>query len=193
VREVSDRRSQRSCGGNVDGYELSYSDDSVITHYSVLVSGAAFADIEREFAEIRNADPPTLRRPDRLDGLSPWADRRTPADLGAESRVRAIISSMDSRGAWVEVGTIGKANRLVSVLAGRELVVTLGGKTMPLKENETLEVFAGPEPPQERIIRSRTFAENVGVLSAYLRLRLLPVDREREQHVAAHPAPLRIP
>src|SRR5215204_2524363 len=24
-------------------------------------------------------------------------------------------------------------------------------------------------------------------------LRLLPVDREREQHVAAHPAPLRIP
>jgi len=154
---------------NVDGYELSYSDDSVITHYSVLVSGAAFADIEREFAEIRNADPATLRRPDRLDGLSPWADRRTPADLGAESRVRAIISSMDSRGAWVEAGTIGKANRLVSVLAGRELVVTLGGKTMPLKENETLEVFAGPEPPKERIIRSRTFAENVGVLSAYLR------------------------
>jgi hypothetical protein len=75
---------------------------------------------------------------------------------------------MDPRGAWVEEGAIGKANRLVSVFAGRELVVTIGGKTLPLKENETLEVFQGPEPPKERIVRSRTFAENVGVLSAYL-------------------------
>jgi hypothetical protein len=35
-------------------------------------------------------------------------------------------------------------------------------------ENGALEVFAGPEPPKERIIRSRTFAENIGALSAYL-------------------------
>jgi hypothetical protein len=75
---------------------------------------------------------------------------------------------MDARGAWVEDGVIGKANRLVSVFAGRELVVTLAGKTLPMNENDTLEVFAGPEPPRRRIIRSRTFAENVDVLSAYL-------------------------
>src|SRR5687768_16842205 len=31
---------------NADGYELSYSDASVITHYSVLVSGAGLAAIE---------------------------------------------------------------------------------------------------------------------------------------------------
>jgi hypothetical protein len=37
-----------------------------------------------------------------------------------------------------------------------------------MKENETLEVFSGTEPPRGRIIRSRTFAENAGVLSAYL-------------------------
>jgi hypothetical protein len=75
---------------------------------------------------------------------------------------------MDPRGAWVEEGTIGKANRLVSVFAARDLVVTLGGKTMPMKENETLEVFSGPEAPKQRIIRSRTFAENVEILSAYV-------------------------
>ena len=85
-----------------------------------------------------------------------------------EPRVRAAIESMDARGAWVEDGAIGKANRLVSVLAGGDLVVTLGGKTLTMKENETLEVFSGPEPPKQRIIRSRTFADNVGVLSAYL-------------------------
>jgi hypothetical protein len=153
---------------NVGGYEVSYSDESVITHYSVLVSGAAFADIEREFKEVQNANPATLKRPDRLHGLSPWADRPSVAGQGTDARVRAIVSSMDPRGAWVEEGAIGKANRLVSVFAGRELVVTIGGKTLPLKENETLEVFQGPEPPKERIVRSRTFAENVGVLSAYL-------------------------
>jgi hypothetical protein len=75
---------------------------------------------------------------------------------------------MDPRGAWVEEGTIGKANRLVSVFAASDLVVTLGGKALPMKENDTLEVFAGSEPPKQRIIRSRTFAENIGVLSSYL-------------------------
>src|SRR5690606_4797710 len=33
----------------VDGYELSYSDESVITHYAELVSGAEWADIERVY------------------------------------------------------------------------------------------------------------------------------------------------
>ena len=65
---------------------------------------------------------------------------------------------------------MGKANRLVSVLAGRDLVVTLGGKTLSLKENETLEVFSGSEPPKQRIIRMRTFADHVGALSAYLKV-----------------------
>jgi hypothetical protein len=46
--------------------------------------------------------------------------------------------------------------------------VMLAGKPLPMTENDTLEVFAGPEPPKQRIIRSRTFAENIGVLSAYL-------------------------
>jgi hypothetical protein len=161
---------------NVDGYELSYSDASVITHYAVLVSASQLADIEREYREVRNADPASIRRPDRLRGLSPWTDRSPAPAAGSgaaarpnlDARVRAIVDAQDPRGAWLEDGAIGKANRLVSVFAGRDLVVTLGGKTLPMKENDTLEVFSGSEPPKERIIRSRTFADNVGVLIAYL-------------------------
>jgi hypothetical protein len=48
------------------------------------------------------------------------------------------------------------------------MVVTLGGRTLPMKENDTLEVFMGAEPPKQRVIRTRTFVENIGVLSAYL-------------------------
>ncbi len=61
---------------NVDGYELSYNDQSVITHYAVLTSGAGFADIEKEYKTLLGADAPSLKRPDRLHGLSPWTSTR---------------------------------------------------------------------------------------------------------------------
>jgi len=163
---------------NVDGYELSYSDASVITHYAVLVSGAALAEIEQEYREVQKGDPASLKRPDKLRGLSPWSGSRSPVGSGVDSdrgraveletRVRAAIDAMDPRGAWVEEGSIGKASRLVSVFAAKEMVVTLAGKVLPMMENDTLEVFAGAEPPNQRIIRSRTFVENIGALSAYL-------------------------
>jgi hypothetical protein len=146
----------------------------------VVTSGAGFAAIERELDAVRNAGSGTLRRPDKLRGLSPWAEPQA-ADASAigragdrralGSRVQAAVDAMDARGAWVEDGVIGKANRLVSVFAAGDLVVTVGGKTLPVKQNETIEVFAGTEPPRERIIRSRTFAENVSLLSAYLAAR----------------------
>jgi len=169
---------------NVDGYELSYSDASVITHYAVLVSGAALEEIERDYRDTVKTDPASLKRPDQLRGLSPWSGSRSPAGSGVDSdrgagveletRVRAAIDAMDSRGAWVEEGSIGKASRLVSVFAAKEMVVTLAGKVLPMKENDTLEVFAGAEPPKQRIIRSRTFAENIGTLSAYLARQVSP-------------------
>jgi pectate lyase-like protein len=164
----------------VDGYELSYGDASVITHYAVLVSAAGWPDIEREYAEVERANPASLKRLDRLHGLSPWNSSSRQAPVGAdgnsdrtapghlETHVRRVIDAMDPRGAWVEEGNIGKANRLVSVFAAKDMVVTLAGKTYPMKENDTLEVFQGTDSPKQRIIRSRTFAENIGALSGYL-------------------------
>jgi Pectic acid lyase len=161
----------------VDGYELSYSDASVITHYGVLTSGEQLKRIEREYQDVVKAEPAALRRPDRLHGLSPWTGGEVPVGSGSrairdassnpEQRIRAIIAAMDPRGAWVEEGTIGKANRLVSVFAAKDMIVTLGGKTYPMKENDTLDIFQGDQPPREQIIASRTFARNIELLSKF--------------------------
>ncbi|MCI0660071.1 MAG: hypothetical protein L0220_03255, partial [Acidobacteria bacterium] len=79
-----------------------------------------------------------------------------------------IIAGMDARGAWIRQGNIGKADRVVSVFAARDMVVTIGDRVLPLKENETLQVFQGTERPRERIIHSETFARNVEALCAFL-------------------------
>ncbi len=154
----------------VDGYKLTYSDASVITHYNVLTSGRELPEIEADYRRIAAADPAKLKRPDRLCGLSPWDDKpqppRPPSDLEAE--VRRIVAGMDPRGAWVQEGTIGKADRLLSVFAARPMVLTIGSRVIPIEENDDIDLFQGPKPPRERIIRSRTFARNVEILSEYL-------------------------
>lgn len=154
----------------IDGYELSYSPASVITHYGVVTSGDALPAIEKEYRRVSAADPASLRRPEKLRGLSPWSERRSPPRPAGElaSRVRTAIASMDERGAWVENGVIGKPDRLVEVFAARDMVVTIGGRSMPLQENDTLQIFQGPQPPKERIIRTRTFHANVTLLCEYL-------------------------
>jgi PelA/Pel-15E family pectate lyase len=150
----------------VGGYQLSYSDESVITHYGVLTSGAQLNEIEADYQRIVSADPATLRRPVKLRGLSPWDHRDSPQHDG--SKIKEIIEGMDARGAWMQHGSIGKADRVVSVFAARDMVVTIGERVLPLKENETLQVFQGTERPRERIIRSATFARNVEALCAFL-------------------------
>src|SRR5262245_20979918 len=147
----------------VGGYQLSYTDESVITHYSVLTSGAGLSEIEAEYKRILSADPNSIRRPAKLHGLSPW-DHKDPPKL----EIKEIINGMDPRGAWIQNGNIGKADRVVSVFAARDMVVTIGDRVLPLRENETLNVFQGTERPRERIIRSETFARNVETLCAFL-------------------------
>jgi hypothetical protein len=75
---------------------------------------------------------------------------------------------MDERGAWIEEGSIGRADRLVSVFAAKGMVVTLGGQTLHMKENDTLQVFQGDAEPRRRVIRSQTFADNIETLAGYL-------------------------
>ena len=112
---------------------VSYSPDpSVITHYGrAHLRGAAFAAIEREFrCPCVTSAPGALKRPDRLRGLSPWSEAQariaTPPGVTATGATchrgcGRRSHAMDARGAWVEDGVIGKANRLVSVLAAGDL------------------------------------------------------------------------
>lgn len=162
---------KRGSSSILDGYELTYDDSSVITHYSVLVNGDELPAIETEFTRLTQADPATMRRPDALHGLSPWSQRprATPSARSLAPRVRELIASMDARGAWTEDGTIGKADKIVQVYAAREMVLQIGQQVIPVKENDMIELFQGKEPPRQRIIRSETFAHNVDVLCSYLR------------------------
>jgi hypothetical protein len=170
----------------IDGYTLSYQDDSVITHYGVVVSGAWLDEVEREFDALRRVAPAELRRPVRLQGLSPWTEQprlqANRAGLAAESR--HLLESMDSRGAWVTEGVIGKADRLVFLFAARDMVLRIGrgssdgsagrrsateDQIIQLKENDTVEIFQGEQPPQRRILDSALFARNLSLLAEYYR------------------------
>ncbi|MBI4874546.1 MAG: hypothetical protein HY822_07935 [Acidobacteria bacterium] len=169
----------------VDGYEISYAPDSVITHYNVLTSGRELATIEEDYRQLAAANPNTIRRPEILHGLSPWSERTTKAgstsELGAEAR--KLIDSLDARGAWTKTGAIGKADRLVFVYAAKDMVLRLGrgpadgsagggdraarAQVIPLKENDTIEVYAGAQPPLGKIISSADFARNLTRLAEY--------------------------
>jgi len=150
----------------IDGYELSYTDESVITHYGVVTSGAGLKDLRREYDALAAAPKPAPRAV-VLHGLSPWSGGGPPLGRKASpDRIQQIISSMDTRGAWVEEGQIGKADRLVSVFAARPMVLTVNGRPVEIKENDRIELFQGAQPPRERIIRSETFARNLETLAA---------------------------
>jgi len=163
----------------VDGYELSYTPESVITHYGVLISGRELASIEEDYKRVAAAGPKTLRRPDKLRSLSPWSDgmrraRERSPGLGQ------LISSLDERGAWTKTGIIGKADRLVFTYAAKDMVLRIGrgrsdgsagdntdskGQVIPLKENDTVEIFVGSQPPPQQIISSADFARNLTLMA----------------------------
>ena len=156
----------------LSGYDLTYGDSSVITHYAVLVQGGELESLAREYELLEHARAATIRRPERLHGLSPWSADPAPGKgdrTSGGATVAAILRAMDERGAWTEEGYIGGADRVVSLFAAEPMTVKLGERVLTMAENETLEVFRGAEPLRERIISSRTFAENVETLAAYLR------------------------
>jgi hypothetical protein len=170
----------------VDGYQISYTPESVITHYGVVISGAEISTLEDDYRSLAAADPKTIRRPDNLHGLSPWSERarnRRQAS-GGGAQVAKLIQSMDERGAWTKTGTIGRDNRLMFVYAAKDMVLRIGrgradgaagdgvnssAQVIQLKENDTVEVFAGPQAPPERIISSADFARNLTMMADYVR------------------------
>ena len=169
----------------VDGYEISYTPESVITHYGVLVSGRELAAIEEDYRQLAAADPKMVRRPGKLRGLSPWSERprRQPESASLAAEARRLIDSMDERGAWTRMGVIGKADRLVFAYAAKDMVLRIsrgssdgsagsardsGAQTIPLKENDTVEIFVSAQPPLEKIISSADFARNLTRLGEYV-------------------------
>ncbi|MBL8229238.1 MAG: hypothetical protein JNL98_12200 [Bryobacterales bacterium] len=169
----------------LDGYEISYTPESVITHYGVLVIGAWMAEFEEDFRKLAALDAKSIRRPDRLRGLSPWSEREHPAaSLAARaSEARRLMAAMDERGAWTKMGTIGRADRLMFTYAAKDMVLRIGrgrsdgsagdnvdasSQIIPLKENDTVEVFLGAQRPPERILSSADFARNLIALGEYV-------------------------
>jgi hypothetical protein len=166
----------------VDGYELSYSPASVITHYGVLVSGAWIEEVEADYRTLAALPATSLRRPEKLHGLSPWNERNRAAAPNA-AEARRILDAMDPRGAWTKMGNIGRANRLVFTYAAKDMILRIGrgrsdgsagdsqeapAQTIPLRENDTVEIFLGPQSPPERIITSADFARNLTRLGDYI-------------------------
>ncbi len=153
----------------LDGYELSYSPESVITHYGLWTDGTRLEKAEQEYRSLLSQDPTAIRRPERLQGLSPWrGETAFPSGQELSRRVRSLVQSMDPRGAWVEEGSVGKADPVIFLFAAENMVVTVGDRTVPLNENGRLNVFRGDKPPLERIISSRTFARNIETMAAFL-------------------------
>jgi PelA/Pel-15E family pectate lyase len=156
-----------------DGYEVSYSDEHVVNHYSLVTSAEPLDAILADYQRVLTADPTTLRRPDKLKGLTPGTSRPRPEPSAAKlaEKVRAVISSLDERGAWVQEGSIGGPGLLVSVNAAKDLRVVMAGKVMTLKEDQTLEVYEDTSTPSEGVIHSGTFAANLRLLADYLKAR----------------------
>jgi hypothetical protein len=146
-----------------DGYQVTYDDSDTIQHYGMWAGGAGLDAIEAEYRRLRDGDPASIRRADRLHGLSPWSERE---DGGRGSRdVRTILAAMDERGAWVQNGVAGRADSVAAVFAAEPMVVRIGDQTIPLPENETIEVFRGEAPVVEKMIASSTFARNLEALA----------------------------
>jgi PelA/Pel-15E family pectate lyase len=158
-----------------DGYQVSYDDSSTIEHYSMWVSGKWIEETAAELERLRRADPAQIRRPDRLNGLSPWqhhdAQRyRIGPPESLPRRAAEILAAIDTRGAWVQPGTIGKADSVVGLFAAEDMVVTAGGRTFTLREGETIEVYRGVKPPLTQVLTSETFAANIETLAGFLEI-----------------------
>jgi hypothetical protein len=153
-----------------DGYEVSYNDASVITHYAVLVSAAELPAIREEYTRAAAAaSPATLRRPDTLRGLSPWSAPATPRDSQPDpAAIGRMMQSLDERGAWVEEGVIGKADQVVSVTAARPMVLTINDRPVQIAENDRIAIFEGTQPPRQRIIRTATFVRNMEAMARFV-------------------------
>jgi PelA/Pel-15E family pectate lyase len=154
----------------LDGYKVSYSDESVITHYGVLTRGDEFPAIRAAYERVKDAEPSTLRRPDRLTGLSPWSRDADTTSTEDEIRERAAeaVATLTEQGAWIEEGVVDPTDRILQLFAAEDMTLTIGDSVHRVAQDDYVRVFPGEMAPPEKVIRSQTFARNVQALAAYL-------------------------
>lgn len=145
------------------GYEVTYSDKNIINHYSLIIGAEGLDDIREEYERAVKVGAVTSIQPDIPEDSS---IPPTASELAV--KVRDVISSMDSRGAWTQMGNIGGSESLIWIMPAKDLLVRFGEKLLTLKEDEVLEVYNGTEEPSRQIISSGTFAANIRLLSNYL-------------------------
>ena len=153
----------------IDGYEVSYSDASIVSHYSLSTRAEALDTIEQEYQAIVAADAAALKRPARLKGLAPGFHRPQPplpADELAQ-KAREAIDSLDERGAWVTVAPEPERDMFLRVRPNRNMIVRIHGVDIPLDEDATLKIVEAETPPVEAWIHSGTFIANIRTLANY--------------------------
>lgn len=106
-----------------DTYKLTYDDSNLPTHYGFKV-GSRLDRIEREYRRLLRTGP------DRLNRARPRPVYRM--STGLRDKAAAAVKSLDTRGAWVEDGSLRRAGN------------------------------------SRRIIRTRTFIDNLEVLSRFI-------------------------
>jgi PelA/Pel-15E family pectate lyase len=80
-------------------YELTYDSSDMPTHYGFIVSSSVDR-IQREYEKLRSATPK------ELEAQRQAASRPSTGSAPSDKQVRAIIDSLDERGAWVEDGRL---------------------------------------------------------------------------------------
>lgn len=155
-----------------DGYQLSYTDESVIGHYAVITSAAGLPALREEYDTLaKTTSNAGMRRPTLLHGLSPWqtGNRDPLASKPNPERVAALIRALDPRGGWLQDGVIGKADEVVAVTAAHPMVLTINGRPIEIKENDRVQLFDGSQAPRARVLNSERFATNLETLAAFVK------------------------
>ena len=155
----------------LDGYDLTYDDDHIVTHYTLKIGAQAIPQLEREYDRVKSAGSTTMRRPDRLFSMTPWRffSGRPPEPTDPVERVERILESMDARGAWVQAGELGQNPRVVSFTPGKTMTLTVGDQVITVAPEQAIQVFEGTKPPIEEVLHSGTFNANLRLLSSYLK------------------------
>ncbi|MHC4216471.1 MAG: pectate lyase [Planctomycetota bacterium] len=101
--ELKTNRSLYITPGSPSVRKITYSSEKIKRGYSFFTSADPLDRIEEEYKQLIAAEPETLRRPEKLMSLKPFTHRPGP-ELSREElteKVRAAISSLDERGAWL--------------------------------------------------------------------------------------------